>query len=158
MNKLRYFASLFAITLSLVWGIPSVGQVVKGSISGTVVDPQGAVVPGAQVKAKNIDTGIVFSTTSDGSGGYRLNLVPVGTYKVDVTVQGFKTASTNGVSVAAGQDAGMGAVRMAVGEMSTSIEVTADAPLIETTQAQISSTFSGQTLSSFAGIQENEGL
>ena len=158
MNKLRYFASFFAIALALVWGIPSVGQVVKGSISGSVIDPQGAVVPGAQVKAKNIETGVVFSTTSDGSGVYRLNLLPVGTYKVEITAKGFKTAATNGVTVGAGGDSGMGAVHMAVGEMSTSIEVTADAPLIETTQSQISSTFSGQTLSSFAGIQENEGL
>jgi hypothetical protein len=158
MNKLRYFASFFAITLALVWGIPSMGQVGKGSISGSVIDPQGAVVPGAQIKAKNVDTGIVSSTTTDGSGVFRLNSIPVGTYKVEVTAQGFKTATTNGVAVGVGQDSGMGSVHMSVGEMSTSIEVTADAPLIETTQAQISSTFSGTTLSSFAGIQENEGL
>ena len=157
-TRLRYFAYVLAITLVLVWGIPFFGQVIKGSISGSVVDPQGAVVAGAHVKAKNIETGVVFTTTTDSSGLYRFNLVPVGSYSVEVGAPGFKTVTSNGVAVAAGQDSGMGAIHMSLGEASTSIEVTAEAPLVETTQAQISSTFSGQTLSSFAGVQENEGL
>jgi hypothetical protein len=157
-RKLRYIAALFAVTLTLVWCIPSVGQVVKGSISGSVVDPQGAVVSGSQVTAKNIETGVVFTTTTDSAGLYRLNLLPVGTYNVEVKAQGFKTATSNGIVVAAGRDSGLGAIHMSVGETSTTIEVTAEAPLIETTQSQISSTFSGQTLNTFAGIQENQGL
>jgi hypothetical protein len=158
MNKLRYFASLLAITLSLVWGIPSAGQVVKGSISGSIVDPQGAVVPGAQVKAKNIETGVVFSTTTDGAGLYRLNLLPIGIYNVELSAKGFKTVQSTSVVVGVGSDTGMGSIHMSVGEASTTVEVVGEAPLIETTQAQVSSTFSGVTLSTFAGIQENEGL
>jgi carboxypeptidase family protein len=157
-RKLRYIAALFAVTLALVWCIPSVGQVVKGSISGSVVDPQGAVVSGAQITAKNVETGVPFTTTTDSAGLYRLNLLPVGTYSVEVKAQGFKTATSNGVVVAAGRDSGLGAIHMSVGETSTTVEVTAEAPLIETTESQISSTFSGTTLSTFAGIQENQGL
>jgi hypothetical protein len=157
-SKLRYIASIFAVTLALVWCIPSVGQVGKGSISGSVLDPQGAVVSGAQVKAKNVETGVVFTSTTDSSGIYRLNLLPIGTYNVDVTAQGFKTATSSGVVVGAGRDSGLGSIHMAVGEASTTIEVSGEAPLIETTQSQISSTFSGQTLNTFAGIQENQGL
>src|SRR5215467_11191133 len=157
-TKLRYIAVLFAVTLALVWCIPSEGQVVKGSISGSVIDPQGAVVPNAQVKAKSVDTGVVFPTTTDSAGLFRLNLLPVGTYNVEVSSQGFKTSTSNSVIVAAGRDTGLGAIHMSVGETSQTIEVTAAAPLIETTQSQISSTFSGQTLTSFAGIQENQGL
>jgi hypothetical protein len=158
MNKLRYFASLFAITLSLVWGIPSVGQVGKGSISGSVVDPQGAVVPGAQIKAKSIETGVVFTTTTDGAGVYRLNLLPIGSYNVEVSAKGFKTAESANIVVGTGRDTGLGSIHMSVGEASTTVEVTAETPLIETTQSQISSTFSGETLNTFAGIQENQGL
>src|SRR6266481_9175000 len=157
-TKLRYIAAFFAITLALVWCIPSVGQVVKGSISGSVTDPQGAVVSGAQVKAKNVETGVTFTTTTDSAGVYRLNLLPVGTYAVEVTAQGFKTTSEVGVVVGAGRDTGLGSMHMSVGETSTTVEVTGDAPLIETTQSQVSSTFSGTTLSTFAGIQENQGL
>jgi hypothetical protein len=157
-TRLRYFAVVFAVTLALVWCFPSVGQVLKGSISGTAVDPQGAVVSGAQVEAKNVETGVVATTTSDSSGLFRLNLLPVGTYNVSITSKGFKTTESKGVVVNAGVDAGLGSVHMSVGETSTTVEVTAAAPLIETTQAQITSTFSGQTLETFAGIQENQGL
>src|SRR5882724_2284474 len=157
-TKLRYIAVVFAITLALAWCIPSVGQVIKGSISGTVTDPQGAIIAGAQVKAKNVETGVVFTSTTDSSGLFRLNLLPCGTYNLDVTSQGFKTTSSTGVIVDAGRDAGLGTIHLSVGETSTTVEVTGDAPLIETTQSQISSTFSGQTLSTFAGIQENQGM
>src|SRR5437764_10869977 len=156
--KLREIMALAAVTLALVWCIPSVGQVIKGSISGTVTDPQGAVVSGAQVKAKSLETGAVFTTTSDSSGTFRLNLLPVGTYNIEITSQGFKTAAQNGVAVAAGSDRGLGSVHLSVGEATTTVEVTTDAPLIETTQAQVTNTFSGTTLQTFAGIQENEGL
>src|SRR3954464_3952059 len=126
-RKLRYIAAFFAVTLALVWCIPSVGQVIKGSISGSVVDPQGAVVSGAQVKAKSIETGVVFTTTTDNAGFYRLNLLPVGTYTVEVSSQGFKTSASNGVVVTAGRDSGLGAMHMSVGEASTTVEVTAEA-------------------------------
>ena len=149
-TKLRYIALFFAITLALALCIPSFGQVVKGSISGSVTDPQGAVVSGAQVKAKNVETGIVFPTTTDGAGFYRLNLLPIGTYTVEITSQGFKTITQSNVQVGAGRDTGLGSTHLSVGETSTTVEVTGDAPLIETTQSQISSTFSGQTLNTFA--------
>jgi hypothetical protein len=157
-TKLRYIALFFAITLALALCIPSFGQVIKGSISGSVIDPQGAVVSGATVKAKNVGTGTVSTTTTDSAGLYRLNLLPVGTYTVEITAQGFKTTTQSNVQVGAGRDTGLGSIQVAVGETSTTVEVTGDAPLIETTQAQVSSTFSGTTLSTFAGIQENEGL
>jgi hypothetical protein len=157
-TKLRYIALFFAITLALVLCIPSVGQVGKGSISGSVADPQGAVVSGALVKAKNVETGVVFTTTTDNAGLYRLNLLSIGTYTVEITAQGFKTTTQSNVQVGAGRDSGLGSIRVSVGETSTTVEVTGEAPLIETTQSQITSTFSGQTLSTFAGIQENQGL
>src|SRR5579864_8698133 len=157
-TKLRYIALFFAITLALALCIPSFGQVVKGSISGSVIDPQGAVVSGAAVKAKNVGTGTVSTTTTDSAGLYRLNLLPVGTYTVEITAQGFKTTTQSNVQVGAGRDTGLGSIQVSVGETSTTIEVAGDAPLIETTQAQVSNTFSGTALSTFAGIQENQGL
>jgi hypothetical protein len=157
-TKLRSVAVLFAITVALVWCIPAVGQVLKGSISGTVVDPQGAVVSGAEVKAKNVETGVVATTTSDSSGLFRLNLLSSGTYNVEVTAKGFKTAVSKGASVNAGADTGLGALHLSVGETSTTVEVTSAAPLIETTQSQVTNTFSGTMLNQFAGVQENEGL
>lgn len=159
MNRnLRDVRVLVAASLIMLWSIPFVGQVLKGSISGTVVDPQGAVVSGAQVKATHVSTGTVQTTKSDSAGLFRFNLIPVGSYKVEISAQGFKTEVQTGIVVAAGSDTGLGDMRLAIGGAAETVEVTAAAPLIETSQAQITNTFSGTALQSFAGIQENQGL
>ena len=138
--------------------IPSAAQVVKGSISGAVTDPQGAVVSGATVKATNVATGVTLTTTSDNSGSFHFNLIPVGEYKIEVSATGFKTALQQGIVVAAGRDSGLGNIGLTVGEVSTAVEVDASAPLIETTQSQVTNTFAGTQLTTFAGINENQGL
>src|SRR5215469_12113723 len=107
MNRKLRIMAFVAVALALIWCIPAFGQVLKGSISGTVSDPQGAVVSGAQVKATNTETGVFYSTTSDSSGLFRINLIPTGTYNVTITAQGFKTTEVKGKSVAAGEDAGL---------------------------------------------------
>jgi len=149
---------LVAACLMLLCSIASFGQVLKGSISGTVVDPQGAVVQGAQVTATNTGTGTVLNTTSDNSGSFRFNLIQVGEYKIEVTAQNFKSAVQSGILVSAGRDSGVGAIKLTVGDTTTTVEVTDTVPLIETTQAQVTNTFSGTALTSFAGVQENQGL
>ena len=154
-RKLRDKLILVATCLALC--IPSFGQVVKGSISGTVTDPQGAVVSGAQVKATNTATGAPLTTTTDGSGLFHFNLIPIGEYKVEVSATGFKTSVQNNILVTS-RDSNLGAIKLTVGETNTTVEVTAAAPLIETNNAQVTNTFSGTTLTTFAGIQENQGL
>src|SRR5262247_3000672 len=83
-RKLRDKLILVASCLTLLWCIPSFGQVLKGSISGTAVDQQGAVVTGATVKATETATGVMHTTTTDSSGSFRFNLIPAGQYKVEV--------------------------------------------------------------------------
>src|SRR5882724_9115905 len=146
------------VTVVLLFAVPSLAQVVKGSISGTVTDPQGAVVSGATVKAINDATGATLTTTSDSSGSFHFNLIPVGSYRVEMTAAGFKTTVQNNIVVAAGRDSGLGVIALTVGEVTTAVEVTADAPLIETTQSQVTNTFAGTQLTTFAGVTENQGL
>jgi hypothetical protein len=155
--KIHHFKILFAVTLLLLWCIPSMAQIFKGSISGTVVDPTGAAVAGAQIRATNAETAATFTTTSGSSGLFRLSLLPVGTYTVEITTQGFKTAQDKGVVLPAGDDINLGSVRMTAGEPSTTVEVRVEAQLIQT-QSQVSTTVSSPTLNDFAGIQEREGL
>ncbi|MGB8129750.1 MAG: TonB-dependent receptor [Candidatus Angelobacter sp.] len=134
------------------------GQVLKGSISGTAADPNGAVIPGAAVKATNTDTGAQLKTTTNNEGVFRFNLIPAGNYRVEITAPGFQTVVQNGVAVVAGRDSSVNVVKLTVGEASTTVEVTAEAPLMETTQSQVTNTFTSNVLSTFAGGQENEGL
>jgi len=155
--KLRNAIILFAFCLAVVWSMPSWGQVLKGSISGTVKDPQGAVVSGAQVKATNTGTGNISNTTTDGSGSFHFSLMPVGAYKVEATKQGFNTSVDSSVQVSAGVDTSV-PIGLAVGETGVTVEVTSEAPLVETTQAQVTNVFAGAALATFAGVQENQGL
>jgi hypothetical protein len=134
------------------------GQVLKGSISGTAVDPNNAVIPGATVKATDIHTGVTFKTTTDSAGLFRINLIPSGEYKVEISAPGFQTAVQSGVLVTAGSNSSVAIVKLTVGEATTTVEVTAEAPLIETNQSQVTNTFVGSQITSFAGVQENEGL
>ncbi|HEY6351475.1 MAG TPA: carboxypeptidase-like regulatory domain-containing protein [Candidatus Angelobacter sp.] len=155
-DKLR--AILCITFLAVVTGLNLEGQVLKGSISATVTDPQGAVVSNAQVRATNLSTTAVLATKSDSAGLFRFNLIPAGSYKVEVSAQGFKTAIQNDIQVTAGADSGLGEIRLAVGEASATVEVTSTAPLVEASEAQVTNTFSGTTLQTFAGVQENQGL
>lgn len=157
-NRRRWFSFAGTLLFAIIYSLPSSGQVLKGSISGSVTDPTGAVVSAAAVKATQIDTGTVYQTTTDNGGLFRINLVPAGTYKVEITAPRFKTDVESGVSVTAGADTGMGSVKLAIGDNSETIEVSAEVPLIETSQAQVTNTFTGAILQNFAGIQENEGL
>jgi hypothetical protein len=146
------------VFIALMSCLATMGQVLKGSISGTAADPNGAVIPGATVKATNTETGAQLKTTTSNEGVFRFNLIPAGNYRVEITAPGFQTVVQNDVAVVAGRDSSVNVVKMTVGEASTTVEVTAEAPLMETTQSQVTNTFTSNVLSTFAGVQENEGL
>src|SRR5579859_1455805 len=146
---------LFFFTLS----IASVSaQVSKGSISGTAVDPSGAAVAGADVKATAAETNQVITTVTGSTGSFNLALMPVGTYKVEISKAGFRKASATAVQVTPGVDTGLGAIKLEIGSTSETVEVSASSPLVETTQAQITNTFESTYLNNIPGIQENQGL
>src|SRR5271170_5852877 len=85
----RFLVTLVVLGLSAVTS----AQVSKGSISGTIIDATGAAVPGAEVRATSTDTNQVSSTVSDNSGLFKLPLLSVGNYRVDVSKTGFRKSS-----------------------------------------------------------------
>src|SRR5450759_3339986 len=86
----RRLVSLFAVCLLV--GLAGVvrAQVTSGTISGTVADPNGAVVQGANVTATNLATNAARTTSSDSDGHFAFTLVPPGRYRIEVTAQGFQ--------------------------------------------------------------------
>src|SRR5689334_22349520 len=82
---------------------PLSAQVLYGSVSGTVTDQSGAVVPGAQVNITNDTSGLKRTATSDSSGSYRILDLPNGTYTIDVSASGFKPLKKTNVTVTIGQ-------------------------------------------------------
>jgi len=146
-----------ALSLSLATRTAS-GQISKGSISGTIIDQSGAAVPEADIRATDAATNQSFSTKSEATGLFKLALVPVGTYRVEISKQGFKKFGMSNVIVSAAVDNGLGTVQLEVGELTTVIEVTAAPPLLQTTQSQISTAIKGSDIAVFPGVGENQGL
>ncbi|HEX4900569.1 MAG TPA: carboxypeptidase-like regulatory domain-containing protein, partial [Pyrinomonadaceae bacterium] len=90
MIRNRRVACLFALSLIIGFAGAVRAQVTTGTISGSVADPNGAVVQGANVMATNLETNASRSTTSDSDGHFAFTLLPPGRYRVDVTSQGFQ--------------------------------------------------------------------
>src|SRR5579862_5971927 len=123
----------FLLFLLLGAAVSVSAQTFRGTILGTVTDPSGAVVSGAQVTVKNTGTALQRTTTTSGDGSYSLPELPIGTYDVTVTQAGFQTFVAKGVTVDVATERRVDAALKA-GAISTKVEVSADQlPLVETT-------------------------
>ena len=106
------------------------------SISGRVEDASHAAVSGATVTVKSLETGILRVVTTDETGDYRASSLPLGAQEVKVEKPGFKTDVRQGVSLRVGQEATVD-FRLEVGEVLQQIDVTEQAPIVNTTTAAI---------------------
>src|SRR5580658_6120207 len=98
------FVAAFVTAFCLVLFAPlAFGQGGSGTITGTVTDPTGLAIAGANVQARNTETGAVYSGASTAAGNYTIPNLPVGTYELSVTVSGFKTYTHVNLAVAAAQ-------------------------------------------------------
>src|SRR4051812_32011591 len=114
--------SLVLLNLLLFVSLSVFGQSDRGSISGTVSDSTGAVIPGSKVVVTNVATNATLNTTSSESGDYTAPNLPVGVYSVRVEREGFKPSLLNNVNVNAGLNA-RGDVTLEVGASQQVVEV-----------------------------------
>src|SRR6185295_8469586 len=100
-SKSRRFLFLTLLSICLLVAIPAltVAQVLYGALVGNVTDPNGAAVSGAKVEVTNLATGGVSSVTTDDRGGYSLNDLQVGVYKVTISRSSFKTTIREDVRI-----------------------------------------------------------
>ncbi|MBV9507159.1 MAG: TonB-dependent receptor [Acidobacteriia bacterium] len=117
----------------------------RGTITGTVSDPAGAVIANATVEARNSETGTAFPAQSTSTGNYTIPELPVGTYEVDVTVPGFKKFQRTGITVATAAILRID-VTLEVGASTESVTVQADASLLKTESADVTQNVTVQTL------------
>src|SRR5437899_3250377 len=125
-----------AAALVLLACASAFAQQTTGSVTGRVVDQQGAAVPGASVTAKSPTTGFSRTETSDTEGLYRLNALPVGIYEVTAELQGFQTISKKDVEVNVGQIVAID-FPLKVAALAETVNVTGATPLIETTNSSV---------------------
>lgn len=116
---------------AILFTVAAFAQADRGTITGTITDPAGAVIANANVLAANSETGAQFKTVTTPTGNYTLAQLPAGVYSVTVQVAGFKRFIRQGVTVQVAQTAAID-IALEVGATSESVTVTADATLLKT--------------------------
>src|SRR6266851_600330 len=112
---------------------PLLAQTFRGTILGTVTDPQGAVVSGAKVTVHNVNTGLERTTQTSADGSYSVPELPIGTYTVTVNQSGFQTSSVTNVGVDVAAEKRVD-VALKAGQVTTTVEVSGETlPLVEST-------------------------
>jgi hypothetical protein len=125
------------IVLCAIWlASPAAAQQTTGTISGRIVDDQGAAIPGVTVTAKNAATGFVRTEVSDGEGIFRLNALPVGTYDLTTDLQGFSKIENKGIVVNVGQTLDLN-LTLKLATVQETITVNAEVPLIQTSSSSV---------------------
>ncbi len=139
----HYTLTLFALlALFACWAVPAFGQILYGSILGTVEDPTGAVVPKAKVIVTNKNTGAVREAESDEAGRYSLLNVVAGAYEMKVTAPGFRTAVRSDLEVAINTVA-RADIKLEVGQMSEQVTVSASAVALQTDKSDVKHEITG---------------
>lgn len=139
-NFLRRYGLVFAIVSLLSLAAASAfGQAIDGSVVGTVTDATGAAVVGADVTVTNVATNVTSSTKTGATGDYRFDHLLPGTYRINARATGFKTINEQ-VDVEVNKTATRN-VMLTPGATSETIEVSGTPPTLDTTTAQIQSTY-----------------
>ena len=138
----------------IVAAVPLAAQYDRGTITGTVTDPSGAVVPRAEITATNMDTGVPTQAVTNEVGLYRLSNIPIGRYEIKITAPGFKAHMRSGITLMVAQTLRLD-VALETGAVQESVTVTADASLLKLDTSQVSTTIHSRVVTdlplSFAG-------
>jgi hypothetical protein len=129
--------------LLLLLAMPSAGQDLYGRIEGTVTDPQGAVIPGAEVTATHVGTNITYKATTSAVGHFAIQNARLGEYRIAVESQGFRRAVVEGVSVEIGSVLHVN-LKLELGEVTQEVTVSAEAAqeIVNTTNTELGATVS----------------
>src|SRR5262249_6263767 len=133
-------AALICVALLLLAPPDSWSQANSATLHGTVNDPTGALVPGVTVTLTNQNTGAAMVQTTAERGEFTFTFVPAGVYTVRIEAPGFKTHTTTGIMLTAGQQARQ-AFTVELGSVAETVTVEGVAPLVNTVSAEQLHTF-----------------
>ena len=132
-----HFRAAWVALLFLLVAVPLRAQVPTGTILGVVTDSSGASIPNATVTLENVDTGYTRTATTGSDGSYRFPATAVGNYTVRVEATGFRSEARTGLTLSEAQQE-VTNLQLAVGTSQQQIEVTAQAPQVNTTTSSLS--------------------
>jgi hypothetical protein len=146
--KTNFLRIAIAIAFTVLTCAMALAQKVSGSITGVVTDPSGAVISGATVVATNVDTAVNSTATSNAEGLYRILLLPIGRYQLAVNAPGFQSGVVAPFALEALQTATVN-LKLTVGNTATTVSVSAAAPILDTSDPTLGSTFTANTIQNF---------
>ena len=145
MRRMLKGLALVYCLVGLAGSLQAQTQITTGVIQGTVVDPSGAVVPGAEVQAKNSATNLSRSITTGEDGRFVFLLLPSGNYTVTTTKAGFATLVRDKLVVSVGQAVVLNlGMKVSVGEETVTVSGT---PTVDTSKTEVSNTLNETTIS-----------
>ena len=127
----------------LLLALPVLAQNNTGIISGRVTDPSGAVIPDAQITVTHIETNVDAVSATNSDGLFRVPSLLNGAYKVAITAAGFKKQVRDGLTLRIGENLNVD-IRLEVGSVSDSVEVTSALPLLETQSSSTGQVMAGE--------------
>jgi hypothetical protein len=137
--------ALAVAALSILSGGQAYAQVAGATLTGTVKDSSGGIIPNAQVAITDVATGVTRTVSPGGAGLYTApNLLP-GTYEVRVTASGFRTTIQKDITLTVGAQQVLD-ITMQVGQMNQTVEVTTEAPTVELTSSELGATVNSTTV------------
>jgi hypothetical protein len=150
VRKIQFavFALLLAIPLT------AAAQGTTATMVGTITDPGGATMPGAEVTARNVDTGLTRTVKSGDDGAYRIEFLPVGNYVLEVTSTGFKKAYLSNIVLQINETARVD-VALTVGQVTETVTVTETPYAINTSTAEIGRTIQSAEIASLPLVERN---
>src|SRR5580704_614097 len=149
--------ALLCVTL-LAFMVPNtLAQATTGTIGGVVTDPQGAVIPGAEVTATETATGVQTKVTTNGDGVYSIPRLKPGTYTLSISKQGFKRQEFQQVTLTIAQDVTLDAILQA-GQVTETVTVTATGEELNKEEVQISNTFESRAVQDLPSNGAGQGI
>jgi hypothetical protein len=139
-------ATLVAVLVVLASALPMPAQIGRGSITGIVRDPSGAIIASAKVTATNIETSVNFETTTNDSGAYNISALPTGIYHLRVQAPGFKEFVKENITLEAGTIARIDPA-FEIGGVTERVVVTEESAMLATETAQNSESVTSKIFS-----------
>ena len=133
------FTTAALIAFSTILGVPADAQQFKATVTGTVTDSQGAVVPGAAVVVRNVDTGVAAETVTNAQGVFSVQDLVPGPYTVTASVTGFKTYVREGIVLRTAETVTL-RIALTLGALEENVTVVGKTSEIETNQSVLSQT------------------
>jgi len=140
---MRLFAALVVSLVTL--GSPALAQITSATISGTIRDETGGVLPGVDVLVSNVDTGLSRTSVTDANGYFTVPGLAPGRYEARASLQGFTTAVQSGIVLEVAQQAGLNLV-LWLGAAAETITVTGETPLVDVRTATLSAVVDEKTI------------